>query len=101
MASRLDLQKLLETIADSRNVYFQPPASIFMKYPAIVYNLSDIENDHANNGVYNQHFAYDVIVIDENPDSEIVKKVSRLPLCQYDRHYTKDNLNHDVFTLYF
>lgn len=101
MASRLDLQTLLENILGSSEVYFQPPASVFMSYPAIVYSRDDIENTHADNRVYAQHTAYQVIVIDEDPDSEIVKKVSKLPMCSFDRHYTSDNLNHDAFTLYF
>lgn len=101
MGSRVDLQLLLESILGSENVYFQPPASVSMKYPAIVYSRDDIENFNANNGVYAQSTAYMVTVIDKNPDSEYVKKVSQLPLCSYDRHYVADNLNHDVFTLYF
>lgn len=101
MASRLELQTLLETLLGSRNVYFQPSASVFLKYPAIVYSRYNIENTHADNRVYAQHTAYQVTVIDEDPDSEIVKKVSMLPMCSFDRHYTADNLNHDVFTLYF
>ena len=99
--SRLELQTLLEELLGSANVYFQPPSSVTMKYPAIVYSRSDIENFHANDGVYAQSVAYMVIVIDKNPDSECVKKVSKLPMCIYDRHYVSDNLNHDVFTLYF
>lgn len=101
MASRLDLQTLLEELLGSRNVYFQPPASVSMKYPAIVYSRYDIQNTHADNRVYAQKTAYQVTVIDEDPDSEIVKKVSMLPMCSFDRHYIADNLNHDVFTLYF
>lgn len=101
MASRLDLQTLLEELLGSRNVYFQPPASVSMKYPAIVYSRYDIENTHADNRVYAQKTAYQLTVIDGDPDSEIVKKVSMLPMCSFDRHYTADNLNHDVFTLYF
>lgn len=101
MASRLDLQNLLEELLGSRNVYFQPPASVSMKYPAIVYSLNDIENNHANNRVYAQTMTYSVTVIDADPESEYVKEVSRLPMCTFDRHYTADNLNHDVFTLYF
>lgn len=72
-----------------------------MRYPAIVYSRDDIENRHANNGVYSQTTAYSVIVIDEDPESEYVEKVSKLPMCAFDRHYVADNLNHDVFTLYF
>lgn len=101
MASRLQLQTLLEELLGSRNVYFQPPASVSMKYPAIVYSRYDIDNTHADNRVYAQNTAYQVIVIDEDPDSEIVKKVAMLLKCNFDRHYTSDNLNHDAFTLYF
>lgn len=101
MGSRLELQTLLEEILGSRNVYFQPPASIRMNYPAIVYSRSDIVNTHANNAVYAQTKAYEVVVIDFDPESQIVDKVSKLPMCMFDRHYTVDNLNHDVFVLYF
>lgn len=101
MASRLNLQSKLEEILGSRNVYYQPPASITMKYPAIVYSRYRINNTHANNKVYVQDTAYQVTVIDPNPDSEIVKKISLLPSCLYDRHFASENLNHDVFILYF
>lgn len=101
MASRLKLQTMLEELLGSRNVYFQPPASVYMKYPAIVYSRKNIVNHHANNAVHAQDNSYEVIVIDESPDSEIVAKVSKLPTCKFDRHYEKDQLNHDVFTLYY
>lgn len=101
MASRLELQTELETILGSRNVYFQPPESIRMSYPAIVYSRARIDNRHANDSVYKQDDAYEIIVIDRNPDSEIVRKISKLPKCRFDRHYKADNLNHDVFTLYY
>lgn len=101
MASRLKLQTLLETLLGSRNVYYQPPESVKMSYPAIVYSRNSIDNTHANNAVYGQSLSYEITVIDKNPDSEIVTRVSRLPRCRFDRHFTSDNLNHDVFTLYF
>ena len=101
MNSRLELQTMLEELLGSRNVYFQPPESIKMKYPAIVYSRSDIENRAADNSVYTQSHFYQLIVIDEDPDSEIVEKVSKLPKCRFDRHYTADNLNHDTFTIYY
>lgn len=101
MASRLKLQTVLEELLGSENVYYQPPASVHMSYPAIVYSRKNIDNTHADNLVYRQNNSYEIIVIDEDPDSEIVTKVSALPLCNFDRHYETDNLNHDVFTLYF
>lgn len=101
MASRLDLHEALCKLLGNRNVYFQPPASKQMKYPAIVYERSDIQNTYADNVSYLQSLQYQVTVIDRNPDSEIVLRVSKLPLCKFDRHFEADNLNHDVFTLYF
>lgn len=101
MANRLDLQNLLEEILGSSEVYFQPPASVHMRYPAIVYSRSDIENTHAGNSVYKQGIAYEVIVIYKDPDSTIPFTVSQLPLCRFDTHYVADNLYHDRFTLYF
>lgn len=96
---RLELHEILCELLGSRNVYYQPPANVQMKYPAIVYSRYDIENTSADNLTYKQDHFYQVTVIDSNPDSETVYKVSLLPMCIYDRHYTADNLNHDVFTI--
>lgn len=101
MGTRLELHEVLCDILGTRNAYFQPPESVKMKYPAIVYSRNDISNSYADNQVYMQSLEYQVIVIDKDPDSEIVTKVSTLPLCSYDRHYVADNLNHDVFTIYY
>ena len=101
MRRRLELQALLEGLLGSKNVYFQPPATVRMQYPAIVYSRSRIEDEFANNLVYKRAIAYEITVIDKNPDSEIVEKVSFLPLCKHGRHYTADGFNHDVFTLYY
>ena len=99
MGSRLELQNLLKSILGSRNVYYQPPESIKIKYPAIIYSRNNIDNNFADDIVYMQNHTYQIIVIDANPDSEIVNKMSKLPMCRYNRHYTSDNLNHDVFIL--
>ena len=100
MPSRLDLQTTFENILDSRNVYFQPPATVQMKYPAIVYSRKAIDKTYADNGGYMVVPSYEVILIDKNPDSEYVDKILELPYCSFDRHYEADNLNHDVFTIY-
>ena len=101
MVNRLDLHEVLCDVLGSRNVYYQPPASVRMNYPAIVYSRNDIENVNADDDKYLQFHSYLVIVMDYNPDSLIVERVSKLPKCAFDRHYAADNLNHDVFTLYY
>lgn len=101
MRDRLKLQTILEGILGSSNVYFQPPATVRMNYPAIIYSRSDIENRFADNSPYNQEKAYTVTVIDKDPDGEIVDRIAKLPKCMYDRNYKSENLNHDVFTLFY
>ena len=101
MGTRVELQSLLEEVLGSRNVYFQPPANVRMKYPAIVYKRSRIANTHANDDVYKQSLSYELTVIDANPDSDIVMRISQLPMCRHDRHFAADNLNHDVFTIHY
>jgi hypothetical protein len=101
MGERLDLSAKFKEILGSDNVYFQPPASIKMRYPAIVYSLKNLGNTHANDSVYRQLPEYQVIVIDRNPDSEIMRKVSVLPYCRFDRYYAADNLNHYVFSIHY
>ncbi len=99
MASRLDLQTLLETI--TANVYFQPPESFNMSYPCIVYSRSSALTRYADNKKYLGMKRYQVTVIDQNPDSAIPDKVSDLPYCAFERHFTADNLNHDIYYIYF
>lgn len=101
MASRLQLQTLLEEILSSNNVYFQPPETVRMQYPAIVYSLNGIDNEHANDASYIQSRSYEIILIERDPDSETISKLSQLPMCRFNRHYKADNLNHYAFTLYY
>jgi hypothetical protein len=99
MGLRLDLQKLLETI--TTNVYFQPPTNIQLKYPCIIYKRDFADTKFADNKPYAHKRRYMVTVIDQNPDSEIPGKVATLPMSLFNRFYTVDNLNHDVFSIYF
>lgn len=101
LKNRIDLHELLCLILGSRNAYFQPPPSIKIKYPAIVYSRSDIQNNFADDSVYAQNRFYTIIVIDKDPESRISEEVSKLPKCRFDRSYQSDNLNHDVYRLYF
>lgn len=98
MRTRLELDAKLRELCS--NVYYQPPESVIMKYPAIRYSRYDIDNQHADNSPYIQSPVFQVIVIDADPDSKIVEAVANLSMCSYDRHYASDNLNHDVFTIY-
>lgn len=101
MASRLELQSKLEELLGYKHVYYQPPESQKMEYPAIRYSKSIISSRYADNAKYSNHTRYEIIVIDKKPDNEVIQKILELPLSSFDRHYTSNNLNHDVINLYF
>lgn len=92
----------LVAMLGSGNVYFQPPESVKMKYPAVVYNRRSGDTDFADNGRYKWTQSYDVTVIAADPDFIDTLDVSgHFPMCRSDRHFVADNLNHDVFVIYF
>lgn len=101
MASRIELQGKLEELLGSSNVYYQPPASVKMEYPAIRYSRKDVDKKSADNTAYTLTNCYEIIVIDRKPDNKVIEKLLALPMCSYDRSYKADNLNHDVLTLYY
>ena len=101
MAPRLQLQSLLEEILETGNVYFQPPNKLALSYPCIVYKRDQMDAEYADNTLYRNHTRYQVTVIDPDPDGAVRAKIAALPLCAFNRFYTSDNLNHDVFNLFF
>jgi hypothetical protein len=101
MGTRLEFQSVLEALLGSGNVYFQPPPSFVMEYPAIVYNRWNQSTDYADNAAYRQVTRYRVTVIDVDPDSLIPNKVGALEMSSYFRHLVKNNLNHDIYDVYF
>lgn len=98
---RLDLHEMLCNILGSRNVYFQPPPSLKMKYDAIRYKLDDIDVEHADDTRYILRKRYKVTLISKDADTELQYKLLELPYCSFESSYPADNLNHWVYTLYF
>ena len=101
MADRIELHNLLKEMLGSDNVYYQPPESTKMSYPAIKYSKQTIRSKYANNNKYSMRDCYQLTVIAKLPDNPVIKKLLALPYCSYDRPYVADNLNHDVLTIYY
>jgi hypothetical protein len=99
MGPRLKLHQLLETFVE--NVYFQPPTNVKLKYPCIIYKRDFADTKFADDQPYDVRLRYMITVIDPNPDSEIPSKVAAMPMSLFNRFYTAENLNHDVYNVYF
>jgi CO dehydrogenase nickel-insertion accessory protein CooC1 len=72
-----------------------------MVYPCIVFGLDTAKTQFADNLPYCYDKQYSVTVIDADPDSLIPDKVAMLSKCSFERHFTSDNLNHNLFRLFY
>lgn len=98
---RLSLHSKLITILGSTNVAFQPPTSIVLNYPCIVYKLDTIEGVHANGARYLGTKRYLITIIDKNPDTLLPDKILELPYSTFEDHFTINNLNHYICSLHW
>lgn len=99
---RVELDGLLREVLGSNNVYYQPPETVKMKYPAIVYERSNVEVTWADNNPYRNLAEYEITYIDPKPDNDILERLlKKFNWVRFARHFTADNLNHDVLYLNF
>ena len=98
---RIQLQAILEKILGSKNVYFQPPENIKLKYPCIVYEVGAGLRTPANNKKYLYSQGYSVTYITKDPDTNIPDDLLELQYCSYERQFKTENLYHWIFFIYF
>ena len=103
MKSRLDLQNDLVDILGSNHVYFQPPEDCKIKYPCFIYERNNVNVKHADDVKYIKAMQYELMYISKDPDTNafIEKVLDSFKYCSHTRHFVSDNLNHEVFDLYY
>ena len=100
---RLELHEKLCNLLGSRQVYFQPPETIKMSYPAIIYDLYRINQRFADDTNYRIMPGYSVNIIDRTTDLDwLDKMLEAFPkYCSLERTYVADNLVHYSFILFY
>lgn len=98
---RLQFHAILEDALGSEYVYFQPPESVKLHYPCIIYGRATGYSEYADNILYMFRINYEVIYISKDPDNEVILKLASLPYSTLNRSYSAENLNHDSFNIYF
>lgn len=102
MGSRLDLHAALLSVSGLENAYYQPPESVRLVYPCIIYSRDGKAEQFANDKLYTGTYRYTVTVVDTDPDSTIPDAIAKhIPLTSYDRRFVSDGLYHDVFQIYY
>ena len=97
---RLKISQMLHNVLGSNNVYFDPPESVKMKYPAIIYTRAKTNTKSADNKKFVSYDRFEVTFIRKEADSTIVDAILELPYCEHVREYKASDLYHDVFTVY-
>lgn len=97
---RVKVSQMLHSVLGSSNVYYDPPESIKMKFPAIVYKRAKINTINASNDKYVIHDRYEITFIRKDADNETLDAILALPYCEHNSSYKASDLYHDVFTLY-
>lgn len=97
--AKLPIQDYLENLANTQNVYFEPPESFKMIYPCIRFSLDGFDNTLANDDIFIQKRVYEIVVIDRHVKSDIVDRLSSTLGFRFIRKYTAENLHHTIFRL--
>lgn len=97
--TREDLHEMLVECLGSKYVYFQPPETLKLTYPCIIYERIGMSVKFADDSKYIRHKKYQITVVDSNPISSIPDKVLDIKYCRFVRHYATQGLNYDVFEI--
>ena len=100
MLNRTDLQNKFEEILGTKNVYYQPPESVKLKYPAIIYSRTSLYKLTAGDDTYKVNPSYKVTYVSKTVDDPVIDALLRLPYSRFLNHYAAENLYHDVFEIY-
>lgn len=102
MKSREDLHTKLVELLGSNHVYYQPPESVKLVYPCIIYSTNGYKYENADDLAYLLSKQYQIMVITKDPDSDLFEKVATaFSTISFATCFVKDNLYHEAFNLYY
>ena len=100
--NRDGLSDIFHNTLGVKNVYFQPPTSVHIKYPCVVYKRLPYSTLKADNRLYRAYGHYQATYITKDPDSDIpLQMLNTFEMISHNSRFTSDNLYHDVFDIYY
>jgi len=99
------LRSYLENILEEKDLeatlYIQPPEGMKMTYPCIAITRDSGDTKFADNAPFRHQKRYTLTAIDEDPEGPWYDLLASLPRSKHNRSFPAENLNHDVFTMFF
>lgn len=100
MADRKDFHKKLEQ-AFGCKCYFQPPETLKLTYPCVVYAFERFDTRRANNLNYIINERYKISFLHKDADNGTVKQVMRkFEKIAHVQHYITNGVYNDVYFIY-
>jgi hypothetical protein len=101
MQNRKNLDKELRDILGSNNVYYQPDLNVRLKYPCIIYRLTEPGLTPADDSIYMYRNRYELTVIFKDPDSDLPERVVKnFRYCRFSGpRFISENLYHQPLTI--
>lgn len=102
MLKRVDIQEKFKFLLGSNNVYYQPPANLKMKYPAIVYSLDGLDVKHFDNKRLINKNCFSVTHIYRNESENLVETMLKnFEYISFDNRSIVDGIYNDHYTIYW
>lgn len=102
MLKRVDIQEKFKFLLGSDNVYYQPPANLKMKYPAIVYSLDGLDVKRFDNTRLINKNCFSVTHIYRNESENLVETMLKnFEYISFDNRSIVDGIYNDHYTIYW
>jgi len=102
MLKRVDIQEKFKFLLGSNNVYYQPPANLKMKYPAIVYSLDGLDVKRFDNTRLINKNCFSVTHIYRNESENLVETMlMNFEYISFDNRSIVDGIYNDHYTIYW
>ena len=102
MLKRVDIQEKFKFLLGSNNVYYQPPANLKMKYPAIVYSLDGLDVKRFDNTRLINKNCFSVTHIYRNESENLVETMlTNFEYISFDNRSIVDGIYNDHYTIYW
>lgn len=102
MLKRVDIQEKFKFLLGSNNVYYQPPANLKMKYPAIVYSLDGLDVKRFDNTRLINKNCFSVTHIYRNESENLVETMLKnFVYISFDNRSIVDGIYNDHYTIYW
>jgi len=98
--SVLTVHSYLASLFPTVTLYFQPPETLKLTYPCIIYSIENIFTRHADNRPYKIKNRYSLMLITRTLDETLNDILLSIESARFERLFIGENLYHFIVTIH-